>query len=76
MVKVYDPNAKMRRTKNIITLTSMYGTIIGLIYYACIIVAIITIEGTGQLTNLLSLKIEQQIPLAIKTAQYYLKLSA
>lgn len=74
MVKVYDPNAKMRRTKNIITLTSLYGTIIGLIYYACIIVAIITIEGTGQLTNLLSLKIEQQIPLAIKTAQYYLKL--
>ena len=55
MVKVYDPNAKMRRTKNIITLTSLYGTIIGLIYYACIMVAIVTIGGTGQLTNLLSL---------------------
>ena len=74
MVKVYDPQKNLRFLQNLLILTALYGSIIGVICYICSVIGILVIEGYKQILTLFSLNILQQFVVIAQTIAYYLKL--
>ena len=74
MVKIFDPQKKLRRLQNAIILTILYGSICFSIYYVYSIIGIFLIEGKDQILTLFSLNIVQNLTVTIKTILYYFKL--
>ena len=74
MVKVYDPQKKIRETQNFIILTGLYGGIILAIYYLYSLLTIFIIEGLQQIITLFSINALQHFAVVAKTAVYYVNL--
>ena len=74
MVKVYDPDKKLRKIQNTAILTSLYGSICLAIYYVCSIIGIFVIEGKDQILTLFSLNVVQQVSVTVQTVVFYFKL--
>jgi type IV secretion system protein VirD4 len=74
MVKVYDPQKKLRLLQNTLILTSLYGSICFFIYYVYSVIGIYIIEGKDQIITLFSLNIVQHLSVIVQTIVYYLKL--
>ena len=74
MVKVYDPQKKIRETQNFIILTGLYGGIILAIYYLYSLLTIFVIEGLNQIVTLFSINALQHFVVVAKTVVYYFNL--
>ena len=74
MVKVYDPQKKIRETQNFIILTGLYGGIILAIYYLYSLLTIFVIEGLSQIVTLFSINALQHFVVVVKTVIYYFNL--
>ena len=74
MVKVYDPDKRLRTLQNATILFLLYGSIVAFIFYVCTIIGIFVIEGLNQVLTLISLNVVQQIEVSVETAVYYYKL--
>ena len=70
MVKVYDPQKKIRETQNFIILTGLYGGIILAIYYLYSLLTIFVIEGLSQIVTLFSINALQHFVVVVKTVIY------
>ncbi len=74
MVKVFDPQKKLRRLQNAVILTLLYGSICFFICYFYAVIGIYVIEGKDQILTLFSLNIIQHLSVLIQTTIYYFKL--
>ena len=71
MVKVYDPNANLRKMQNFLILSLFYGSIVFIILYISLYISIIAIEGYDKLLTLIKTQFPEQLIVAYKTAVYY-----